>query len=65
MASPKPKRKPKAKKDESNVLSKSQSERFKETARAMGARTGGAFERAIAAIIPPRKVPKSRKSEAK
>jgi hypothetical protein len=58
MASPKkkakpstrPKRKPKGEDD------KPQSERFKETARALGAeRSGTLFERALRAIIPPRR----------
>ena len=52
MASPKPKRKPKPKKD---VSEKSQSERFKEAARDLGARTGEAFERAFRAIAPPKR----------
>lgn len=56
MASPKPKRKPKAKND---AEKKSQSERFKETARMIGAdKSGVIFERAFAAITPPKRSPK-------
>jgi hypothetical protein len=51
MASPKPKRKPKPKKDASE---KPQSERFIETARALGAKSRAAFESALAKIVPPR-----------
>jgi len=52
MASPKPKRKPKPKKEGS----KTQAERFKETARTHGAdKTGEAFERAFRAIAPPKR----------
>jgi len=51
MASPKPKRKPKARKD---VSEKPQSERFKETARALGAKSREAFERAFRVVVPPK-----------
>lgn len=54
MASPKPRRKPKAKEDE-----KPQSERFKETARKLEAdKSGSLFERAIRAILPPKSTEK-------
>lgn len=52
MASPNPKRKPKPKKSGSD---KSQSERFKKTARELEAKSRKAFERALHAILPPRK----------
>lgn len=61
MASPKPKQKPKLKKEGSE---KPQSERFKETARELGARTGEAFERVFRAIAPPKQA-KKRKAETK
>jgi hypothetical protein len=51
MASPKPKRKPKPRKGASE---KSQSERFKETARELGAKSREVFERAFRAVVPPR-----------
>jgi hypothetical protein len=54
MASPKPKRKPKPKKDASK---KPQSERFKETARSLGAKSRDEFERAFRAVVPPKKRP--------
>jgi hypothetical protein len=49
MASPKPKRKPKPKKDASK---KPQSERFMETARELGAMSRIAFERSLGMILP-------------
>ena len=56
MGSPKPKRKPKAKRD----AEKPQSERFKETARTLEAdKSGSLFERAIEAIVPPKRAKKS------
>jgi hypothetical protein len=56
MASPKPKRKPKPKKDASN---KAQSLRFKDMARTLGAdQTGAGFERAFSAIAPPKRASK-------
>jgi hypothetical protein len=49
----KPKPKPKSKMTDSK-----QSERFKETARALGAdETGEAFEKAFAKIVPPKRRP--------
>jgi hypothetical protein len=51
MASPKPKRKPKPRKDASD---KPQGERFKETARELGAKSRTAFERAFRVVAPPK-----------
>lgn len=60
MASPKPKRKPKPKKP--SAEDKAQAERFKQTARMLGADTTGVgFERALTAIIPARKTRKMAK----
>ena len=54
MASP-VKRKPKPKRKK---LEKSQAERFTETARELGVRTGEAFERVFRALVPPKRHPK-------
>lgn len=55
MASPKRKPKPKPEKDASE---KPQSERFKETAKKLEAdKSGNLFERALRAIVPPKKQP--------
>ena len=58
MASPKPKRRPKQKKDASE---KPQSERFKETARKLGATSKERFEKAFEFIV--RHKPKPLRSE--